>query len=86
MPSLGPCLGVGNLLIDLRRNHDSSVFETTIRVVGGLLAAYDLSGDAMFARRWAIGLQICLKIEKQLQLQHPEPEHCFKLHHLCSAV
>lgn len=32
-------------------DHDSSVFETTIRVVGGLLAAHDLSGDAMFARR-----------------------------------
>ncbi len=28
-----------------------SVFETTIRVLGGLLSAYDLSGDAVF--RWA---------------------------------
>eukprot|EP00208_Stichococcus_sp_RCC1054_P002855 CAMPEP_0206140740 /NCGR_PEP_ID=MMETSP1473-20131121/10503_1 /ASSEMBLY_ACC=CAM_ASM_001109 /TAXON_ID=1461547 /ORGANISM="Stichococcus sp, Strain RCC1054" /LENGTH=567 /DNA_ID=CAMNT_0053535003 /DNA_START=347 /DNA_END=2050 /DNA_ORIENTATION=+ len=33
------------------RDHDSSVFETTIRVVGGLMAAHDLSGDAMFANR-----------------------------------
>lgn len=46
-----PCGLTGG--VPVRRDHDSSVFETTIRVVGGLLAAHDLSGDAMFARRCA---------------------------------
>ena len=42
-----------------RRDHYSSVFETTIRVLGGLMAAHDLTGDAMYvtrcvhARGWA---------------------------------
>jgi hypothetical protein len=35
----------------LRRDHDSSVFETTIRVLGGLMAAHDLTGDAMYIAR-----------------------------------
>uniref|UniRef100_A0A0D9W944 alpha-1,2-Mannosidase n=1 Tax=Leersia perrieri TaxID=77586 RepID=A0A0D9W944_9ORYZ len=30
------------------KDYDASVFETTIRVVGGLLSAYDLSGDKIF--------------------------------------
>ena len=30
------------------RNYEASVFETTIRVVGGLIAAHDLSGDEMY--------------------------------------
>lgn len=30
---------------------DVSFFETTIRVMGGLAAAYDLSGDEMFLRK-----------------------------------
>lgn len=32
-------------------NYDASVFETTIRCVGGLLSAYDLSGDSMFLNK-----------------------------------
>lgn len=32
-------------------NYDASVFETTIRCVGGLLSAYDLSGDGMFLNK-----------------------------------
>ncbi|XP_047327383.1 mannosyl-oligosaccharide 1,2-alpha-mannosidase MNS1 [Impatiens glandulifera] len=34
--------------LDFNKNYDASVFETTIRVVGGLLSAYDLSSDKMF--------------------------------------
>ncbi|XP_023000181.1 mannosyl-oligosaccharide 1,2-alpha-mannosidase MNS1-like [Cucurbita maxima] len=34
--------------LDFNKNYDASVFETTIRVVGGLLSAYDLSGDKVF--------------------------------------
>ena len=30
------------------RAYDASVFETTIRVVGGLLSAFHLSGDKVF--------------------------------------
>ena len=33
----------------LRRKKDVSVFETTIRIVGGLLSAHQLSGDQLFA-------------------------------------
>lgn len=33
------------------RNEQISLFETNIRVVGGLLSAYDLSGDELFLRR-----------------------------------
>lgn len=34
--------------LDFNKNYDASVFETTIRVVGGLLSAYDLSSDKIF--------------------------------------
>lgn len=34
--------------LDFNKDYEASVFETTIRVVGGLLSAYDLSGDEMF--------------------------------------
>ncbi|GER53688.1 Mannosyl-oligosaccharide 1,2-alpha-mannosidase [Striga asiatica] len=34
--------------LDFNKNYDASVFETTIRVVGGLLSSYDLSGDKVF--------------------------------------
>ncbi|KAJ4826381.1 mannosyl-oligosaccharide alpha-1,2-mannosidase [Turnera subulata] len=34
--------------LDFNKDYDASVFETTIRVVGGLLSAYDLSGDKVF--------------------------------------
>ncbi|CAL5030218.1 unnamed protein product [Urochloa decumbens] len=34
--------------LDFDKDYDASVFETTIRVVGGLLSAYDLSGDKVF--------------------------------------
>ncbi|KAL6972573.1 mannosyl-oligosaccharide alpha-1,2-mannosidase [Sarracenia purpurea var. burkii] len=36
---------------DFNRNYDASVFETTIRVVGGLLSTYDLSGDKVFLEK-----------------------------------
>ncbi|KAG0479435.1 hypothetical protein HPP92_010192 [Vanilla planifolia] len=38
---------VANFL-DFNKNYGASVFETTIRIVGGLLSAYDMSGDSMF--------------------------------------
>lgn len=41
---------VANVL-DFNKNYDASVFETTIRVVGGLLSAYDLSGDKVFLEK-----------------------------------
>ncbi|XP_010550822.1 PREDICTED: mannosyl-oligosaccharide 1,2-alpha-mannosidase MNS1 [Tarenaya hassleriana] len=34
--------------LDFDKDYDASMFETTIRVVGGLLSAYDLSGDKVF--------------------------------------
>ncbi|CAN8268881.1 unnamed protein product [Cochlearia groenlandica] len=34
--------------LDFDKDYDASMFETTIRVVGGLLSAYDLSGDKLF--------------------------------------
>eukprot|EP01018_Ginkgo_biloba_P039971 Gb_07364 [translate_table: standard] len=37
--------------LDFNKDVDASVFETTIRVVGGLLSAYDLSGDKVFLER-----------------------------------
>lgn len=35
----------------MRRQYDASVFETTIRVMGGLLTAYELSNDRIFLTR-----------------------------------
>ncbi|GJN01826.1 hypothetical protein PR202_ga19127 [Eleusine coracana subsp. coracana] len=43
--------------LDFDKDYDASVFETTIRVVGGLLSAYDLSGDKYFSIKLKI-LQI----------------------------
>ncbi|KAJ9168641.1 hypothetical protein P3X46_020141 [Hevea brasiliensis] len=37
--------------LDFNKDYDASVFETTIRVVGGLLSAYDLSGDTVFLEK-----------------------------------
>ncbi|KAK1320413.1 Mannosyl-oligosaccharide 1,2-alpha-mannosidase MNS1 [Acorus calamus] len=37
--------------LDFNKDYDASVFETTIRVVGGLLSAYDLSGDKLFLEK-----------------------------------
>eukprot|EP00271_Cylindrocystis_brebissonii_P003675 TRINITY_DN1490_c0_g1_i1.p1 TRINITY_DN1490_c0_g1~~TRINITY_DN1490_c0_g1_i1.p1 ORF type:complete len:664 (-),score=202.07 TRINITY_DN1490_c0_g1_i1:463-2454(-) len=34
--------------MDFKKNYDASVFETIIRVLGGLLSAYDLSGERGF--------------------------------------
>lgn len=34
--------------LDFNKDYEASVFETTIRVVGGLLSTYDLSGDKIF--------------------------------------
>lgn len=37
--------------LDFNKDYVASVFETTIRVVGGLLSAYDLSGDKIFLEK-----------------------------------
>ncbi|TXG69529.1 hypothetical protein EZV62_004464 [Acer yangbiense] len=37
--------------LDFNKDYDASVFETTIRVVGGLLSAYDLSNDKLFLEK-----------------------------------
>uniref|UniRef100_A0A2N9J5A0 alpha-1,2-Mannosidase n=1 Tax=Fagus sylvatica TaxID=28930 RepID=A0A2N9J5A0_FAGSY len=37
--------------LDFNKDYDASVFETTIRVVGGLLSAYDLSEDQVFLNK-----------------------------------
>ena len=37
--------------MDVSRNVSVSMFETTIRIVGGLLAAYDLADDALLLAR-----------------------------------
>ncbi|KAI9112575.1 hypothetical protein K1719_016498 [Acacia pycnantha] len=37
--------------LDFNKNIEVSVFETTIRVLGGLLSAYDLSGDKIFLEK-----------------------------------
>ncbi|KAL8122768.1 mannosyl-oligosaccharide 1,2-alpha-mannosidase MNS1-like [Apium graveolens] len=37
--------------LDFNKNYDASVFETTIRVVGGLLSTFDLSGDKIFLEK-----------------------------------
>ncbi|XP_057549728.1 mannosyl-oligosaccharide 1,2-alpha-mannosidase MNS1-like isoform X1 [Amaranthus tricolor] len=37
--------------LDFNKDYDASVFETTIRVVGGLLSAYDLSNDKIFLEK-----------------------------------
>jgi len=48
------CVPCGQLcvLIDCRP-YEASVFETTIRIVGGMLAAYELSQDHMYIDRSA---------------------------------
>ncbi|XP_030456478.2 mannosyl-oligosaccharide 1,2-alpha-mannosidase MNS1-like [Syzygium oleosum] len=37
--------------VNFNINYNASVFETTIRMVGGLLSAYDLSGDKVFLEK-----------------------------------
>ena len=37
----------------MRRAYDASVFETTIRVLGGMLTAFELSNDRIFLTRCA---------------------------------
>ncbi|GLT28719.1 hypothetical protein SLA2020_036300 [Shorea laevis] len=37
--------------LDFNKDYEASVFETTIRVLGGLLSAYDLSGDNVFLEK-----------------------------------
>ncbi|KAA8522721.1 hypothetical protein F0562_009117 [Nyssa sinensis] len=37
--------------LDFNKNYEASVFETTIRILGGLLSAYDLSGDEVFLQK-----------------------------------
>ena len=40
--------------VSVCRPYEASVFETTIRVVGGMLAAFELSNDRMFIVRSAL--------------------------------
>ena len=58
-------------------NKDINVFETNIRVVGGLLGAYELSGDDLFlhkaaelAERLLIAFNTCVWCYLPLQLMH----------------
>ncbi|KAJ7571681.1 hypothetical protein O6H91_01G172400 [Diphasiastrum complanatum] len=37
--------------LDFNKNYDASVFETTIRVLGGLLSSYDLSEEKVFLEK-----------------------------------
>ncbi|XP_024528760.1 mannosyl-oligosaccharide 1,2-alpha-mannosidase MNS1 [Selaginella moellendorffii] len=37
--------------LDFNINYEASMFETTIRVVGGLVSAYDLSNDTVFLKK-----------------------------------
>ncbi|KAJ7560768.1 hypothetical protein O6H91_04G145000 [Diphasiastrum complanatum] len=37
--------------LDFNKNYDASVFETTIRVLGGLLSSYDLSKEKIFLEK-----------------------------------
>ncbi|KAJ9689333.1 hypothetical protein PVL29_014825 [Vitis rotundifolia] len=37
--------------LDFNKNYEASVFETTIRVLGGLLSTYDLSSDKVFLEK-----------------------------------
>ncbi|KAJ7955848.1 alpha-1,2-Mannosidase [Quillaja saponaria] len=37
--------------LNFNKDYEASVFETTIRVLGGLLSAYDLSGDKVFLEK-----------------------------------
>ncbi|ONI27197.1 hypothetical protein PRUPE_1G073800 [Prunus persica] len=37
--------------LNFNKNYEASVFETTIRVIGGLLSAYDLSDDKVFLEK-----------------------------------
>mmetsp|Transcript_23810 Transcript_23810/g.66056 ORF Transcript_23810/g.66056 Transcript_23810/m.66056 type:complete len:630 (+) Transcript_23810:124-2013(+) len=39
------------LNLNFDRNYDASVFETTIRILGGLLSANDLTGDTLFLHK-----------------------------------
>ncbi|OAY81363.1 Mannosyl-oligosaccharide 1,2-alpha-mannosidase MNS1 [Ananas comosus] len=46
------CLNAGGCEhVNFNKDYEASVFETTIRVVGGLLSAYDLSGDGVFLEK-----------------------------------
>lgn len=43
---------MSSMVSDFCRFYEASVFETTIRVVGGILTAHELSGDDAFLRRY----------------------------------
>lgn len=47
------CNAYGALCFRFDIHKDINVFETTIRIVGGLLGAYELSGDDMFLSKAA---------------------------------
>lgn len=37
--------------LDFKKNVDVNLFESTIRILGGLLSTYHLSGDSLFLRK-----------------------------------
>ena len=51
------------------RDWEASVFETTIRVLGGLLAAHDLSGDEMYVEK-------CVELAKSSSPLSRRPPAC----------
>jgi len=51
---------------NLNKPYEASVFETVIRIVGGFIAAYDLSGDRMFVDK-------CVDLVEKLQPAYRTP-------------
>ncbi len=52
---------------------DASVFETIIRVVGGTLAAHDLTGDQVMLQRWVVAGGRSCRPRGANALCHPHP-------------
>lgn len=49
------------LSVSFNEFHDVNLFEVTIRVLGGLLSAYHLSGEAVFLERAVSTVCICFR-------------------------
>lgn len=43
------------------RNVDVNLFESTIRILGGLLSTYHLTGDALFLEK-AVSVRVCVSV------------------------
>lgn len=41
------------------KNVDVNLFESTIRILGGLLSTYHLTGDALFLEK-AVSMRVCM--------------------------